>query len=342
MALSESDPAGAAALFERAFRIDNSLAAAAYDAGVLHERLGEVDRARDAYGRALAAVPDFEAASLNLTRLRLRAGQAEEAEADLRARAAAHPEAVGLRNQLVEVLLATGRLDAAEQEARRILKSDEHDIRAMVNLATAYSLEGRQELARMVLENARQIAPGDPVVWNRLGMVELQLGARAQALEHFRKAAELGESYPEGHVNYGAMLVEAEAFADAVKHLELAVKHAPGSSAAHLNLGNAYRGAKAFEKAEQAYQRALEIDPGLGDAWFDLGLLYLDGEKPGLPTAARLERAIALLDRYAAAGGADPKLSQYRRDASVQLDKERRRLAREERDRLRAPSPENR
>jgi tetratricopeptide (TPR) repeat protein len=335
VALSEADPAGAVALFEAAFRADPSMAAAAYDAGVLLERSGDLDRARDAYARALRAAPDLEEASLNLTRLRLRAGQAEEAERDLRARLASRPDEVGFRNQLVEVLLATGRLDAAEQEARRILKVDEHDIPAMVNLATVYHRKGRFELARMVLENARQVAPGDPAVWNRLGMVELQLGGRAQAMEHFRKAAELGERYPEAQVNYGAMLVEAEAFPDAVNRLEAAVRQAPASAAAHLNLGNAYRGAKEFEKAERAYRRALELDPTFVDAWFDLGLLHLDGEKPGLATAERLEKAIAFLDRYAAEGGADPKAPQYRRDASILLDKERKRLAREERDRLR-------
>jgi tetratricopeptide (TPR) repeat protein len=187
----------------------------------------------------------------------------------------------------------------------------------------------------MVLENARQVAPRDPVVWNRLGFVEMQLGTRAQAMEYFQKAVELGETYPEAQINYGAMLVETEAFPDAVKHLELAVKHAPASVAAHLNLGNAYRGAKEFEKAEREYRRALELDPKLADAWFNMGLLYLDGEKPGLPAAERLEKAIAFLDKYAADGGADPKVPQYRRDASSLLDKERKRLAREERERLR-------
>lgn len=329
LALADADPAGAVALLEAASRTDPGMALAAYDAGVLLERLGEPDRAREAYRRALAAAPDLEPASLNLTRLRLRAGQFGEAEADLRARLAAYPDREGFRDQLVEVLLAAGRLPAAEQEARRILRSDEHHVPAMVNLATAFHRQGRHELARLVLENARQLQPGDPVVWNRLGSVELQLGRRARALECFRKAAELGEAYPEAHVNYGAMLVEAEAFPEAVRHLELAVRDAPRSAAAHLNLGNAWRGAGEPDRAEAAYRRALELDPALADAWFDLGLLYLDGERPGLATAARLEKAIALLDRYAAEGGSDPRLPEYRREAASQLEKERRRLARE-------------
>jgi tetratricopeptide (TPR) repeat protein len=335
VARSAADGDGAAALFERAFALDPDLGYAVYDAGVLYERSGDLPRARDAYARALKVNPDFEPASENLTRLRLRAGQAAEAESDLRARIAQYPSSLALRNQLVEVLLATDRLDGAEQESRKILRTDEHNIPAMVNLATAYYMRKRYELSRMVLDNARQVAPSEPSIWSKLAFTELALGNRPQALEDFKKAAELRRDYPEAQINYGAMLVESEDYANAVKHLEVAVRYAPSSPQAHLNLGNAYRGAKEFDKAQSEYERALVLDPKLVDAQYDLGVLYLDGEKPGLPAAERLEKAIAYFEKYAAAGGNDSRLAQYRKDAASQLDKERKRMAREEKERLR-------
>jgi tetratricopeptide (TPR) repeat protein len=325
----------AAATFERAFAMDPGLGFAAYNAGVIYERMGDVIRARDAYVRALKVTADFEPASQNLTRLRLRSGRAEEAEADLRARIAGYPEKAGLRNQLVEVLIATGRLDSAEQEARKILKTDEHNIPAMVNLAMAYYAKKRHELAKMVLENARQVDPGEAVVWNKLGFVELALGNRPQAFEDFKKAAALRPDYPEAQINYGAMLVEAEDFAGAVKVLELAIQYAPNNAQAHLDLGNAYRGNRQFEQAQREYERAQLLDPKLVDAQYNLGILHMDGEKPGLPVAERLEKAIAYLDKYAAAGGSDPRLALYRRDAQAALEKEKKRLAREAKDEVR-------
>jgi len=335
VARSTTDRDGAAALFERAFRLDPDLGFAAYDAGVLYERSGDLLRARDAYVRALKVNPDFEPASQNLTRLRLRAGQAAEAEADLRARIAQYPSSPALRNQLVEVLLATDRLEGAEQEARKVLKADEHNIPAMVNLAIAYYSRKRYELARMVLENARQVAPGEAIIWTKLAFTEIALGNRAHAIEDFKKAAELRPDYPEAQINYGAMLVETEDYANALKHLEQAVQYAPSSPQAHLNLGNAYRGAKEFDKAQREYERALYLDPKLVDAYYDLAVLYLDGDKPGLPAADRLERAIAHFDKFAASGGSDPRLAQYRKDAASLLDKERKRIAREEKEKLR-------
>jgi tetratricopeptide (TPR) repeat protein len=333
--LAPSNPEQAADLFEEAFQSDPSLTLAAYDAGVLRERQGDVTRARAAYLMALAVAPDFEPASQNLTRIRLRAGRAEEAESDLRARIAAHPGKPGLRNQLVELLLATGQLEGAEQESRRVLKMDERNVPALVNLATAYHQGRRYELARTVPENARQIDSNDATVWNRIGFVELALGNRPQALEAFARAASLRADYPEAHVNYGAMLVEAGDYAGAVREIEVAVRCAPTSVAARLNLGNAYRGARRFEEAQREYERVLMLAPSLADAWFNLGLLYLDGEKQGLATTERLEKSIAFFDRYASAGGKDPRLAQYRKDAQVALERERRRLARDERDKLR-------
>jgi Tfp pilus assembly protein PilF len=339
VAMSRSgDLRGAIAEFERAYGVDNHLLYALYNAGVLHERLGDNGSAQRVYLKALDADPEFEPASGNLTRLRIRAGRASEAEADLRGRIRRFPANSGLRSQLVELFIATGRLDAAEQEARAILKSDEHYVPAMVSLASIYHSKKRNELAKMVLENARQIDPEDPTVWNKLGFVEIALGDQPQALEDFKKAASLRPDYAEGHLNYGAMLNEAEDFPGAVKELELAVQSAPENAAAHLNLGNAYRGTKELAKAEREYERALKLDPKLDDAYFDLGVLYLDGESPDLQVLARLERAIAFFDKYAAAGGSDPKLAGYRKDAQRLIDKEKKRLAREEKEKLRKAS----
>jgi tetratricopeptide (TPR) repeat protein len=325
----------AAAQFQQAWDAEPRLLYAAFNAGVLLERLGKLAEAREVYERAVKAAPDFEPASGNLVRLLVRLGKAAEAEADLKARVERFPASAGLRNQLAELLLGTGKLDGAEQEARKVLKEDERSIPAMITLASVYHAKKRFELAKMVLENARQIDPKDPAVWNRLAFVDLALGNRAQALEDLKTAASLRPDYPEAHLNYGAMLNDAEDFAGAVKELELAVQYAPDSAVAHLDLGNAYRGTKEFAKAQEHYERALQLDPKMIEVHFDLAVLYLDGEKPDLPALARLQQGLTYLDQYAAAGGEDPKLAQYRKDATSAVEREKKRLAREEKERVR-------
>jgi tetratricopeptide (TPR) repeat protein len=329
------DLRGAAGAFDRAFRTDPRLAYAGLNAGVVRERLGDLAGARAAYARVLDANPGFVPAAQSMVRLDIRGGRLAEGEKEIRARLERAPEAVGLLNALAELLLAAGRLDPAEEASRRALKADEKNVPAMVNLATIYQRKKRYELARMVLENARQIDDREAAVWNRLGFVELALGNRPQALESFRIAAALRPDYPEAHANYGAMLADAEDFAAAAAELQIAVRHAPGNALAWLDLGNAYRGAKDFERAEDAYRRALELDRKLIDVHYNLAVLYLDGEKPGLPALARVEQAVKHFDAYEEAGGKEPKLAEYRKDAARAIEREKKRLAREERDRLR-------
>jgi Flp pilus assembly protein TadD len=268
-------------------------------------------------------------------RLALRGGDLAGAEKEARERIARSPNAAALRNALVDVLLAAGRLDEAEEECRRALQLDERDVAAVVNLATVFERRNRSELARTVLESARAIDERDPTVWNRLGLLDLAAGDRARALEDFRTAAALGPDYPEARVNHGVLLADAEDFEGATRELEAAARVAPRSAAVWLNLGNAYRGARQRAKAEAAYRRSLELDASLADAELNLALLHLDGDDPGSPALARLEQAMAHLDAYERKGGADVQVASYRKDAARAIEREKKRLAREERDRLR-------
>ncbi len=328
------DLGAAAAAFDRAAATDPELSWASFNAGLLRERLGDDAGAVAAYERTIEARPEFAPAAQNLARVWVRQGKLAEAERELRDRLA-RADGVALRVGLAEVLLAGGNLAGAESESRAALKADEKNLGAMVVLATTYSRRKRFELARMVLENARQVDAADPAVWNRLGFVEMALGNRVQAIEHFRTAAALRPDYPEAHANYGAMLADADDFAGAVQELELAVKYGPRSAGAWLNLGNAYRGLQQFEKAEQAYRKAQELEPSLSDVSFNLAVLFLDVEKPGLPTLQRLEQGVKHFDAFEEKGGAEPRVAAYRKDAAREIDREKKRLAREEKDRVR-------
>jgi len=332
------DLQGAAAAFEAARRSGADLPWAGFNAGLLQERLGAPQRAIVAYEATVDDFPGFAPAAQNLVRLWLRQGRPpDQVEKELRDRLA-RDDGVALRVGLAEVVLTAGKYDAAEEEAKKALKSDEKNIPAMIALSNAYAGRKRYELARMVLENARQIDERDPAIWNRLGFVELALGNRPQAIEDFKTAASLRPDYPEAHANYGASLADADDFAGAAQELELAVKYAPRSAPAWLDLGNASRGLQAFEKAEAAYRKALELDPALNDARFNLAVLYLDVPKAGTPTLERLEQGLAWFDAFEKAGGKEPRVAAYRKDTAREIDREKKRLVREEKDRLRKES----
>lgn len=299
-----------------------------YNVGLLRERAGDVDAARTAYRRALELEPGYAPASENLVRSYLRGEDFGTAESELRRRLSSRKDDLALRNQLVRVLLARGRNDEAEKEAKRILARDERNVTAMLHLASLWHGQGKYELVRQVLENAKEIEPSNAAVWNGLAFAQLELDMRPQALESFRKAAELSEEYAEAHNNLGALLNEANDCDGAITALENAARWAPQHPHVRLNLGNAYRCARRFADAEAQYRRALELDEALKDAWFNLAILHLDGDFEGVDTADRLRTSLAHFERYASAGGGDERLSRYQEEATKALTRETDRLAR--------------
>jgi len=265
------------------------------------------------------AIPDFFAPS--------RSGR-DEAVARLgvlQDRYHAAPADPATWNALAAGLVAAGRLGEAEELAREALRGEKHPA-PLVTLASVFRVEGRGELAEKVLEDAARIEANDAGVWNGRGWVESGLGRQQQALESFRKATELRPGFAEARANYGRTLGESGDPAGAVAALEAAVKEAPENAAAWVNLGNAYGGARRPEDALRAYERALAIDRALADAHFDLGVLYLNGDVQGVPTAVRLQKALSSFDEFAARGGVDKALEEYRAEAHRLLGEEEKRL----------------
>ncbi len=329
------DLVAAEAELKAALDRDGTLAYAWTNLGVVYERRGDLGAAESAYRKALELDPDQEMAWDYLTRLRCRTGKASDVEARLRMRIAQNPAAIGPRTALVFALIHQKKYETAANEAKKVLKADERNVRAMQLLAQVYYREKKYELAKMVLENAKTIAPNDPATWNELGLVHLALEAKPQAMESFRQATALQPDFAEANNNYGALLNEAQDYETAVKVLEAAVAVAPDFAAARLNLGNAYRGKQDLQKAIAEYQQVLRLRPDWVDTFYNLAILHLDSELPDMETIPRLQQAISLFQSYKSKGGKDARVEQYVKDASKGIEKEQRRLERLEKDKLR-------
>lgn len=295
---------------------------------------GDDARAEAALERLVAARPDDALASENLTRLRIKSGRLTLAAQDLAARLARAPGSLALRVQHARALILENALPEALEEAKKVLKRDERNVPALLALADVWYRERKLELARDVLENAAAIDPKSAEVANAQGFVHLALDQKPLALEDFRRACALGPRLAEAHNNLGALYNEASDFEAATNELVIAMKIEPGRAAIWLNLGNAHRGAKRYEEAEAAYRRALELEPQKRDALFNLGILYLDGELKAKPAAERLAQAQAFFQQFRKAGGSDARLARYEEEAAKDIRKERDRLAREEREKL--------
>jgi Tfp pilus assembly protein PilF len=329
------DLAGAEKALGDVLARDSKLDHAWTDLGVLAERRGDLASAEKDYRQALLLAPDQEAAWDFLSRLLCRQGRAQEAQQLAAARVAAAPAAAGPRNALAFALLQLNQPQAAETECKRVLKDDERNVRAMQLLSQAYFRQGKYELSKLVLENARAVDGSDAATHNLLGATLLKLKQKPQAQEEFRAAAQARPDFAEARNNYGVMLVEAGDYEGAVRELEAAVALAPDFVPARLNLGNAYRGKAELPRAEAQYQKVTQLQPALADTYFNLAILNLDSELPGVDTVERMNRAIAYFKTYRDKGGNDERVDQYLKDAAKGIDREQRRREREKKDQLR-------
>lgn len=334
-AASSGDLAAAERAFHEVLDRDPKAAYAWTNLGLIDERRGDTEKAEKDYRRALGIDVTQDVAWDYLTRLSCRTRRCPQIERELKNLIAKHPAAIGPRNALVYAMTQQGNLEAAATEAKKVLKADERNVRAMQLLANIYFRESKIELARLVLENARTIDANDAATHNALGLVFLQLKQRPQALESFRQASLLKPDFAEARNNFGSMLNDAQDFEAAVKELEAAVAAAPGFLLAHLNLGNAYRGLQQVDKALAEYKKVQSQRPELADVYFNLGVTHLDQDVAGLDVTQRLKTAIGYFDQYKDKGGKDERVEQYVKDANKGLEKEERRKEREKKDQLR-------
>lgn len=321
--------------FEQALVADARAYEAAHDLGVLADRNGQTNVALGHYAKALTIQPDYEAAAEGTAHVYVRQGQAAQAVTFVQPLATQWERNLYLVALYASVLVEAGRLDEAEQQARKALKRDERFVPAMVALAKSSIKRGRLELADAILEQAIAVDPNNYEVHMLQARRHVQEGRTAQAVTSYKRSVELRGSNPEARSELGLLYLAAGNYADAVKELEAAANMLAGLVQPHLNLGDAYRASKRWQDAKKELDVALRMQSNLPEAHYNLGLLYYEAGEgfPGLTKLESLQRAQIELNTYRDQTGPriakdDPSVT-YLTDITRQIEREQRRLERE-------------
>lgn len=154
------------------------------------------------------------------------------------------------------------------------------------------------------------------VLWNKLGMIQLQFGASSQSVERsrrfeearrdFERAVKLKSDYAEAVNNLGVIYYQQEEYRKAISQYKKALSIRPTASF-HSNLGSVYFAQKKFEDATKEYLEALRLDPDVFERSSATGLLG----RVSTP-ADRAKYAIMLAKLYAQLGDVDHALVQIR------------------------------
>lgn len=282
-AASRGELATARSRFERALDEDRRAFRAAYNLGVLADRMGRESEALEFYRQALRIVPSYEAAAEGMVLLMLRRGRTQDALEFIRPLTTQFPWNDQLHATHARVLGALNRWDDAFREARLGLQCDERSVAALTALAFAAHGQRNLEMASWILERIASVEATDSagsryaeshylrglIARGRPGEVEI-------AVREFERAVQLKDDYVDARMALGQLLLATGDYAGALRHLEIAARAAPWSWAARLAYADALRSSAQYDEARREIERAREISPNQPELHLSLGLVFLE------------------------------------------------------------------
>ena len=152
------------------------------------------------------------------------------------------------------------------------------DVVDLVKSGESFLGEGISKKARSKFLEALGLAPEDPQLYNRLGMLEMSIGNPDKARTYYSKACELAPDVSRYHMRLGDSFQRLSKFEEAIhsyaRSLELEPKNAP----AWNNRGFANFNINRWNEALRCYDESMKSDPSYAVAWYNYGYtLQLSG-----------------------------------------------------------------
>ncbi len=241
-------------------------------------------------------------------------GDAQGAEAELRAGLAAFPPgtkaAAPLAMQLGVVLAHAGRAAEAEAALRQAVALDRRFPPAAAALAEHLVVQGRAEEAVRLLEPLARVR--DFALANALGDALKAVGRKAEAADHHRRAAEIEPHNAVAWHNHAATAGDLQRFAEAEASTARARALGLDAPETWLVRARALAGLHRWDEAEAAFREAIRRRPLYAEAhrslaqqvWMRTGDLAaarrdLDAALAVRPDAQALTVELAQLQQYA-------------------------------------------
>jgi tetratricopeptide (TPR) repeat protein len=231
----------------------------------LHEA-GRLEESAIALRRMVEVYPEHRLARLELATVLMELERFEEAEAEFLHLLEKEPDFEQAQFNLGTTLARMERWEEAAKRFRKVLELDERDQEARYHLAVAYDALGRGEESLALLRQVVGEAPGHVKSRQRLGLELFNRGDLEGAAEQHRAVVAL-EDAPEQEkalalYQLGRIAKGAGRPAEALEHYRRAAEKFPDLWQAWLALANTHRDAGDLEQAAEAYRRAVEASPG--------------------------------------------------------------------------------
>ncbi len=295
--------------FGEALRLAGSDGAAQADAlnnlGVAHTLAGDLSSATSQFGLALAQEPGHARALTNQAVLLLEMGSFDEAVERLGRAAYVDPQSGLVRNNYGCALSRMLAINEGIREFKEAISLDTHLMEPLYNQAKSYGDEQINDFAERYIMRALQLAPRSWQALTMLGVIKLNQGQSAQAVQSFQAARQIRPQETMIFTDLALALVATNNEAIAETTFQEASRLAPQDYDINLHLGWLYllQGQTSASTAELAialdqndsiaighnnyglcevemanpqealrrFRRALQIDPNLVPVYYQLG-----------------------------------------------------------------------
>ena len=276
--MASADPDKAKMLFAEALQMDENLYQAHNNIGVIEMWKGQYAQARQSFGNAIRLEPEYEEPYINMAFTWTLQGDRDSACGYLEQQSRKSPELLDVRAASARCMVEQGRVRDGIDEAKSILKEDEHNVRALLAMGWGYYAQGKQELANMVFNTVKTKDPNEAEAYHGMAIVAFNDNRRAEAKAYWQKAVELRPDFPEVHINLGVFYLEDQEFEQALASFDKALTYNPLLVEAYLNRGNALAGLNREKEALAMYEKVEQMDPGRVELLFNRGLMKLQLE----------------------------------------------------------------
>jgi tetratricopeptide (TPR) repeat protein len=260
---------------QRALALRPRFAAALGNLANADRARGALDAAIAGYRRVIALEPGLAEAHRNLGSALLEAGDREAAITSLQRAIELRPEFDKAVTQLARALTAAGRGAEAIVHYQRLLRVRPAD-ETLDEYAALLAGLGRYEASARCYRDLLERTPRDARLHANLGHVLHCLGDFRAAIEHCRRAIELGPWLPESYLHLGNSQLALNALYEADAAYAAGLEVAPDHPALHTAHAMAERALGRLAEAEASTRRSLALRPGAADTLALLGSLAID------------------------------------------------------------------
>lgn len=225
---------------------------------------GRFSEAQTRYGAALQSAPDSLEAGIGVVRCKLQLEDIEEASAAVERLMKAHPDSTVVNYWLGRAKDRAGNREAALKAYEKAISLNQPGsdlVQAYVSLSRLLGQQGRAEEAGVVMSQAEERFPDDPLVYEAMAEMSSERGSFDDAIADYDKALELDPGNLGLRFQRGIVLRKARRFDEAEKEFEAVAQVSKDYPGLALELGNLYDASGKSEAALAAYQSALDAAP---------------------------------------------------------------------------------